>query len=146
MAHALRDRFLPDRRVCGYVRHTEPGRRLGPWEPLWGEPSEATRWDGPARFLTSPLSYSASEDAILGLQGLPHVQVVGEPSGGGSGRNRRLRLLPGWRLTISTGITWDARGRRVERLGVPVDVPVTVDRAHPDGSDPVLAAAEAMAW
>lgn len=141
MAHAFRDRFLPDRRVCGWIRHTEPGRRLGPWEAIMGEPSSEARWTRPVCFLTSPLSYSSSEDALLGLQGLPNVTVMGEPSGGGSGRNRRLRLFPGWRLTISTAITWDVRGRRVERRGIPVDRPVVVDRAHPDGGDRVLGVA-----
>lgn len=146
MAHQLRDRFLPDRRICGYIRHTEPGGRLGPAEPLWGEPSEGARWPGRVRFLTSPLSYSSSEDALLGLQGLPNVQVVGEPSGGGSGRNRRVRLFPGWRLTIATAITYDVRGRPVESQGIPVDHLVVPDRRHPDGSDPVLAAAETLPW
>lgn len=146
MAHAFRDRFLPDRRICGTIRHTEPGGRLGPPEALWGEPSTATRWTRRVRFLTSPLSYSSSEDALLGLAGLPNVQVVGEPSGGGSGRNRRLRLLPGWRLTIATAITYDARGRPVEGQGIPVDRLVNVRRDRPDGSDPVLHAADTLPW
>ena len=46
------------------------------------------------------------------------------PSGGGSGRPRHLRLLPGWSLTVSTALTYDRDGRCVEGAGLPVDVPV----------------------
>lgn len=145
MAHAFRDRFVPDERVAGWIRTTVPGGRLGPPEVLRGVPAAVGRWQKPVRFLTSPLSYSSSEDALLGLQGLPNVQVWGEPSGGGSGRLRRLHLLPGWRLTISTSLTYTTRGECIEGNGVPLTHPVNVDRARPAGYDVVLAAADA-AW
>lgn len=146
MAHAFRDRFLDRARQVGWIRTTEPGGVLGAPVPLHAEPSEHTRWSRPVRFLTSPLSYSSSEDALLGLQGLPQVEVVGEPSGGGSGRLRRMRLLPGWRLTISSALTYDLRGRCVEGRGIPVDRPVFVDRAHPTGEDVVFEVADRSTW
>lgn len=144
MAHALRDRFLDRPRQLGWIRTTEPGGQLGAPRPLHGEPSDAPRWTRPVRFLTSPLSYSSSEDCLLGLQGQPNVEVWGEPSGGGSGRLRRVRLLPGWRLTVTTSLTYDLRGRCVEGNGIPVDHLVVPDRRHPDGTDPVLLAADAL--
>ena len=52
------------------------------------------------------------------------MRLVGTPSGGGSGRPRHLRLLPGWLLTVSTALTYDRGGRCVEGAGVPVDVVV----------------------
>jgi carboxyl-terminal processing protease len=142
MARAVRDRFLDRRRQLGWIQTTEPGGRLGAPRPLWGEPSEARRWTRPVRFLTSPLSYSSSEDCLLGLQGLPNVAVWGEPSGGGSGRLRRVRLLPGWRLTVTTSLTFDLQGRCIEGSGVPVDRLVVPNRRNPDGTDSVLAAAD----
>lgn len=142
MAWAFRDRFLERPSTMGYLRATTPGGHLGSYQPLLGTPSEKRRWTKPVRFLTDPLTYSSSEDAILGLHGLPHVQVVGEPSGGGSGRLRRLRLLPGWRLTISSALAFDRHGRCIEGVGLPVDLPVHVDRCTPDGSDPVLLRAQ----
>jgi carboxyl-terminal processing protease len=75
--------------------------------------------------LTDSLTFSASEDFLLGLQGLEHVTVVGRPSGGGSGRPRALRLLPGMTLTVSTALTYDREGHCVEGAGIPVDVPAT---------------------
>lgn len=120
VAMRFRDRFLRARTRLGTLRHTAPGGGLGPEEELWGEPS-TTPFAGTVAFLTDPLTYSASEDALLGLQGLPHVRVVGEPSGGGSGRVRRVRLLPGSALQVSQALTWDRTRRCVEGSGIPVD-------------------------
>lgn len=142
-ALAFRDRFLRERTVCGSVRFSDGTGGLAAPAPLVGEPAPADRrWRGAVRFLTDPLTYSASEDALLGLQGLPHVRVVGEPSGGGSGRPRTLRLLPGMQLTVSTALTFDRRGRCIEGAGIPVDDPVAPDRFAPDAPDYVLLAAD----
>jgi carboxyl-terminal processing protease len=70
------------------------------------------------------------------------VIVVGSPSGGGSGRPRSLHLLPGWRLTVSTALTYDRTGHCVEGAGVPVDVDA---RPSPGREvDAVLQAAEEL--
>jgi carboxyl-terminal processing protease len=146
LARSFRDRFLREAGVLGSIRYSVAHDALSDAEPILGEPAPTrARWDGPVRFLTDPLTYSASEDALLGLQGLPHVEVVGEPSGGGSGRVRALRLTPGWRLTISTALTYDRNGRCVEAAGIPVDRPVRPDRVTPDGVDVVLEEADG-AW
>lgn len=140
MAEAFRSRFLDTERTMGWIQWTAPGGRLERPSALRSSPADGRRWTRPVRFLTDPLSYSATEDALLGLSELPHVEVWGEPSGGGSGRVRRLRLVPGWRLTISSSITWDPRGRRVEGRGIHVDRPFVPDRRTPVG-DPLFEAA-----
>lgn len=123
LAHAFRDRFLRAEGVMGWIQPTLPDGGLAAKTPLFGAPSPSlVRWDGRLRILIDELTYSAGEDAVLGLQGLPHVLVVGRPSGGGSGRLRLVRLLPGWRLTISTALTFDRAGRCIEGAGIPVDV------------------------
>jgi carboxyl-terminal processing protease len=125
LAHAFRDRFLRRDGPVGWITTTLPDGRLGPQEPIHGEPAPAAQcWNGDTVFLTDAMTYSSSEDALLGLQGLPHVRVVGQRSGGGSGRLRMIRLLPGWRLTISTALTFDLRGHCIEGNGIPVDVEV----------------------
>lgn len=144
MAEAFRARFLDRDRPVGWIRTTGPGGHLGPPEPLLGTHASSGRWDKPLVLLTSPLTYSAAEDAILGLQGQSNVRVVGERTGGGSGRLRRLPLIPGWRLTITSSLTWDLSGRLVEGQGLVPDLVVTPDRRSPDGTDRVLAAAEAL--
>ncbi|HYF66424.1 MAG TPA: S41 family peptidase, partial [Herpetosiphonaceae bacterium] len=140
LAQRFRDRFLRGPAVLGAIRYSAGHRRLTPPEPLLGEPAEdSRRWPGRVRFLTDALTYSASEDALLGLQGLSHVEVLGTASGGGSGRCRILRLLPGWNLTISTALTYDRQGRCIEGAGIPVDRRIAA--APPGAPDAVLEAA-----
>ena len=128
------------------IRCRIPGGALAEPEPIQGQPARSSkRWNGPVRFLTDALTHSASEDAILGLQGLNHVEVIGEPSGGGSRRVRRLPLLPGWDLGVSTALTYDRNWRCVEASGIPVDRLVRRDPSARIGEDPVLAAAD-RAW
>ena len=139
LATRTRDRFLRAATTLGSIRFSAGEGKLSQSFPLVAEPASAEkRWGGRLVVLIDPLTFSSSEDFLLGLQGLDHVTVVGSPSGGGSGRPRSLRLLPGWTLTVSTALTYDREGRCVEGAGVPVDVPV-------DGTDDdVLAAARAL--
>ena len=68
--------------------------------------------------------YSAAEDFLLGLQGLPHVQLVGQKTGGGSGRPRTVQLRENLIVTISTALTFDREGRCIEGNGFQPDIPI----------------------
>lgn len=138
-AQAFRDRFLTGRTVLGSVRFSRGDGTLGDPSLILGEPPPSgCRWTRPVRFLIDRQTYSASEDAILGLQGLPHVQVAGEPSGGGSGRPRTIPLMHGMSASISTALTFDRHGRCIEGEGVPVDLalPVLASLKHPSRISP----------
>ena len=125
LATRTRDRFLRERTTLGSIRFSTGEGRLSESLPIVAQPAPAEkRWSGRLVVLTDPLTFSSSEDFLLGLQGLEHVTVVGAPSGGGSGRPRALRLLPGWTLTVSTALTYDRESRCVEGAGIPVDIPV----------------------
>lgn len=130
MAQKMRRRFLRERTLLGTIQFTRADGELAPPVELWDEPAESGLWPGELVILTDALTYSASEDFLHGLQGLPHVTVIGSPSGGGSGRPRTLPVVPGWSLTMSTALTFDRNGHCVEGQGVPVDI--TVD---PFGDD-----------
>lgn len=142
-AQAFRDRFLHTRTELGSIRFSRGDGTLAPATPLVAEPSaDRRRWTKPVRFLTDGLSYSATEDALLGLQGLGHVQVVGEPTGGGSGRPRAIPLWPGVTLSVSTALTFDRNGRCIEGHGIPVDLPVPFAWPAPGGEDRALRLAD----
>jgi carboxyl-terminal processing protease len=144
VAARFRDRFLRERTRLGTVRFTRPDGALLPPEELWAEPAAPQkRWNAAVRFITDPGTYSASEDALLGLQGLQHVEVLGEPSGGGSGRARSIRLLPGWRLTVSSCLTFDRLDRCIEGSGIPLDRAIPMaGRTHNAWEAELLAAAD----
>ena len=125
LAAATRDRFLRGTTTLGSIRYSAGGGELSQPFPLLAQPPEAAaRWPGRLVALVDELTFSSSEDFLLGLQGLAHVTVVGRPTGGGSGRPRSVRLLPGWTLTISTALTYDRNGRCIEGAGIPADVTV----------------------
>ncbi len=127
-AQHFRDRFLTGLTELGTIRFSIGGGKLSDPAPITGTPLESSRrWHKPVRFLIDRQTYSASEDAILGLGGLPHVQVVGEPSGGGSGRPRTIWLSNDVHATISTALTFDRSGHCIEGHGPPVDVPLPID-------------------
>lgn len=126
-ATAFRRRFLLHPTRTGSVRFSVGDGTLTPPAYFDDEPSDRRRWTRPVRFVTDALTYSASEDALLGLGQLDHVEVVGEPSGGGSGRPRSVPLLGSSLLTVSTALTFDHAGRCVERAGIHLDRPVRVD-------------------
>jgi carboxyl-terminal processing protease len=126
LAAKTRARFLREPTALGSIRYSIGAGELSQPFPLVGEPAAADqRWPGRLVVLTDPLTFSASEDFLLGLQGLDHVTVVGQPSGGGSGRARVMRLLPGMTLMVSTALTYDREGHCVEGAGIPIDVAAT---------------------
>ncbi|MDQ3827367.1 MAG: S41 family peptidase, partial [Actinomycetota bacterium] len=92
------------------------------------------RWPGPITVLVDAMTYSAAEDFLLGLQGLEHVTVLGEPTGGGSGRPRTIAITPDLTLSISTALTYDRRRRCIELNGLPVDGPADLLAAHDTAS------------
>lgn len=124
MAKRMRRRFLRELSLLGTVQFTQGDATLADPVELWDDPAPTGRWPGNLVALTDPLTFSASEDFLHGLQGLPHVTVIGSPSGGGSGRPRTLPLLPGWIVTISTALTFDRSGHCIEGQAIPVDVAV----------------------
>jgi carboxyl-terminal processing protease len=131
----FRDRFIDRPMMMGSVQYSSPGGGLGPAFPLTAEPSSTLiRWSKPVRFIIDQMTASASEDALLGLQGLPNVQLVGAQTAGGSGRPRSIRLLPGIRLSVSTALTFDRSGHCIEGNGLYPDIeaPTMLDGAEPE--------------
>lgn len=126
-AMRFRDRFLPQSEILGTIQFSIGGGRLGDRTPLTGQPPSSGSWRKSVRFLIDRTTYSASEDAILGLGGLPHVEIWGEPSGGGSGRPRTIPLPDGHFATISTALTFDRNGHCIESNGMPVDVSLPIE-------------------
>lgn len=124
MAKQMRRRFLRKHTLLGTVQFTQADGTLAAPVEIWDDPAEHGRWPGELVVLTDALTYSASEDFLHGLQGLPHVTVIGSPSGGGSGRPRTLPIVPGWSLSMSTALTFDRYGHCIEGQGIPIDLAI----------------------
>jgi carboxyl-terminal processing protease len=134
-AVAFRRRFIDEPTRTGAVRFSRGDGTLTAPSFYDDTPSERTRWLGRTRLLTDALTYSASEDAILGLDQHPQIDIAGQPSGGGSGRPRRLPLHNTSVLTVSSALTYDHVGHCIEGNGVPVTRQLDDDTLTPTGAD-----------
>ena len=121
-ATEVRRMFLRAPTLLGAVRFTDGRGGLAAPVPVRDEPDDV-RWPGEVRFLVDATTYSAAEDLVWGLQGLPHVRVAGATTGGGSGRPHTRRLTQHLSLTVSTALTFDRTGRCVEANGFTPDSP-----------------------
>ncbi|WP_394277882.1 S41 family peptidase [Luteococcus sp.] len=121
LAAGLRDRFLREPTHVGSIAFSDGCGGLTTVRQRWAHPSDRPCWPGRLRILTDSMTYSAAEDFILGLQGLEHVTVARETTGGGSGRPLLRPLGPDLTLRVSTAITYDRNGRPVEFLGITPD-------------------------
>lgn len=85
-------------------------------------PLEASRheaaWDGDTNILVDAMTYSAAEDFLHSSVGQANTQIHGGPTGGGSGRPHTRALLDGFRLSVSTAITYTRDGRAIEFHGI----------------------------
>lgn len=134
-AVAFRRRFIHEPTRTGAVRFSCGDGTLTAASYYDDTPSLRTRWLGRTRLLTDGLTYSASEDAILGLDQHSQIDVAGQPSGGGSGRPRRIPIYDTSVLTVSTALTYDHSGNCIEGNGVTVTHRLDDDELTPAGAD-----------
>lgn len=119
LAVAIAGRFTTSPRTFGYVR-----LRNGPsHDDLTDYVAETLtpqgrQFTGPVYLLTNRRVYSAAEDFTLALRGLPNVTVVGDTTGGSSGKPIVRELANGWTYELSTWIQYTPDRRVVEDVGL----------------------------
>lgn len=101
----------------GSIRYSNGQGGMSASYPLSLIPAQ-NRFRGKLRVLVDSMTYSAAEDFLHPLVGLPHVTVVGGPTGGGSGRPRTVPLKDGYTLRVSTAISYTADGQPIEYHGI----------------------------
>ncbi len=114
----LVSRFIDDEICAGYIRHkTGPGHndfsapRAVTYKPAEGRP----RWPWrPVVVVTNRSCFSAANDFVSVMKSLPHVVVVGAPTGGGSGMPFSGELPNGWNVRFSACPMTDAKGNDIE--------------------------------
>lgn len=138
LAVAMAGRFASAPRTFGYAR-----LRNGPsHDDLTDYIAETLtpqgrRFTGPVYLLTNRRVYSAAEDFTLALRDLPNVTVVGDTTGGSSGKPIVRELANGWTYELSTWIQYTPDRRVVEDAGLPPAVVVP-------GSQPKLPTAASI--
>lgn len=121
--------FMNKPRVVGSTVH-----KTGPLHGDFSSPTPihldtlatGIRWLRPVVVLTNRGVYSAANDFILKVKGLPLVTIMGDRTGGGGGLPMSSELPNGWGVRFSTTQTFDAAGNNVE-LGIDPDYFVSMN-------------------
>ncbi len=109
-------------------------------------PFDDTPLSQPLIVLTSQLTGSAAEILTLALRELDRTTLMGERTSGGFSDIMGVKLPNGWDLGLSNQTYRSMDGEVFEGVGIPPDVPFTIE-ADPllGGEDPLLRAAFARA-
>ncbi len=125
-AMEIAGRFLQKSGVAEYVRY-----RSGPGHDDFGQPYaiEAVpagphRFAGRVALLTDRRDFSAAESFVLDLRAGARLTVVGDTTGGASGRPIVRELPNGWTYRLSTWVAYTPAGQSYETIGLPPDVAV----------------------
>jgi hypothetical protein len=89
--------------------------------------------------LTNKRCLSSAELFVSAMETLPHVTIIGDTTGGGSG-NPVFRELPnGWSMRLSTSYSALSDGFIYEGKGIPPDIPIWISTEDSiNGRDVIL--------
>ena len=146
-------RFLETPETLGYYQRRPHAEVIdfSAWDPadsilglrvaLTANPRERV-YRGPLAILIDRSCFSACEGLAGALQQLGRAEVIGTPSGGGSGVAAFIELPGGAIISMSWSVFWLPDGRLIEGRGIVPDVFVANHRKDwIDGYDRVLARA-----
>lgn len=144
LAMQVAARFADISRVVTYHQYRD-GPRHGDFTPVTPrrlEPRGAWRFTRPVILLVGRGSWSSTESFVSAMRELPHVTVVGDTTGGGSGNPALYALRAGWGVSVSRWVEYTAQMEIIEGRGIAPDVAVPVSaQAVAEGRDDTLAAA-----
>lgn len=115
--------FFDQKRIVGYIQHkTGKGHNdFSKPHPLELEPASGVRWLKPVVILTNRHCYSAANDFVNKMKGLPHVTIIGDVTGGGSGLPFSSEIPIGWGVRFSSSPMLDADMKHTE-FGIEPDI------------------------
>ena len=126
-AEKLAARFVHEKTLVGYMQHkTGTGHHeFSSMEPQYLEPSSNLRWYKPVCVLTNRSVYSAANSFAVMMHTLPHVKLVGDHTGGGSGMPMSNSLPNGWSVRYSACPMYD-KDRQQTEFGIAPDIQASI--------------------
>lgn len=127
--HIITSRLADTVRYYGQYRTRNGAKHddFTAWTALFVSPASATiRVTQPVTLLTNRRSYSATEWFVLAARTLPHIQVVGDTTGGGSAIPVYRELPNGWLLRIANTQLQTLAGHDFQNTGLYPDVPLWI--------------------
>lgn len=115
--------FITERIEAGYIQHKNgPGHKdFSEPYPFYYDPAQGVRWLKPVIILANRSTFSAANTFVAVMKNLPHVVVVGDVTGGGSGMPFSQELPIGWGVRFSACPLYDANMTLTENGVEPTD-------------------------
>ncbi|MFQ5641021.1 MAG: S41 family peptidase [bacterium] len=140
-------RFADKKRLYRYMQY-----RNGPnhsdftdFIPDYIEPEGQKQFTKPVILLTNRRCFSSTETFVLAMKVLPHVSVVGDTTGGGTGNPVSRELPNGWTYLLSTWIEYTSEKESFERIGLAPGITIEISPADSLlGKDTILETAIQM--
>lgn len=120
-------RFIQEKTNVGYIMH-KTGKGHNDFSepyPIVLEPTERIRWLRPVIVLTNRHCYSAANDFVMKMRMFPHVTIMGDKTGGGSGFPFTSELPNGWSVRFSACPMLDNE-KQLTEFGIEPDIPVSI--------------------
>jgi C-terminal processing protease CtpA/Prc len=145
-ADTLASHFTSEKIKIGSIMHkTGPGHdAYSSPEPMYLSPADGAIWERPVIVLTNRGVFSAANHFVMMMRELPHVAIVGDKTGGGSGMPLTGTLPNGWRVRLSACPTLDVNYRHTE-FGIEPDIKVDITSEDwQKGRDTIIETAKAL--
>ena len=145
-AEKLAARFVSEKTLVGYLQHkTGKGHNdFSDMEAQYLEPSSNIRWHKSVCVLTNRSVFSAANEFVSMMHALPHVKIVGDHTGGGSGMPMSSSLPNGWSVRYSACPMYDKDKQQTE-FGIEPDYNVQLkDDDTAKGIDTIIEAARKL--
>ena len=126
-AEQLASHFTTEKTHCGYIQHKTGTAHNAFSSPkaMYLSPGEGAIWTRPVILLTNRGVFSAANHFVMLMRELPHVVVMGDKTGGGSGLPLSNTLQNGWNVRFSASPILDAQGNNTE-FGIEPDIKVSI--------------------
>ena len=126
-AERFASRFIEETTSVGYMQHKTGKGQDNFSEPyqIELEPSAYIRWLRPTIVLTNRHCYSAANDFVQKMRIFPHVTIMGDRTGGGSGFPFTSELPNGWTVRFSACPMLD-ENKQLTEFGIDPDIPVAI--------------------
>jgi hypothetical protein len=140
-ADIVASRFFDKRRLHHKQKYKDgPNENdFSEWIESFIEPGGNKQYLKPVVLLTNKRCLSSAEWFVSAMETLPHVTIIGDTTGGGSG-NPVFRELPnGWSMRLSTSYSALSDGFIYEGKGIPPDIPIWISTEDSiNGRDVIL--------
>lgn len=140
-ADLIISRFNDESRLAFRARRKSgPARNeFGSWVNINTAISSGNRFLKPVFVLTNRRSFSSTEWFVSGMRTIPHVSIVGDTTGGGSGNPLFKEIVNGWSMRVSNTQKELPEGRDFQYTGIYPDIAVWISQTDSlNGIDTIL--------